>query len=83
LQYVAPIIMLLYLMLMYKTLGGGSWTASLTHSPAECAESADFCSIDSQPLVSWKNFLCIGAFLYVRHNFLLLSYTFCDLSLLH
>jgi hypothetical protein len=54
LQYVAPIIMLLYLMLMYKTLGGGSWTASLTHSPAECAESADFCSIDSQPLVSWK-----------------------------
>jgi hypothetical protein len=46
--------MLLYLMLMYKTLGGGSWTASLTHSPAECAESADFCSIDSQPLVSWK-----------------------------
>jgi hypothetical protein len=44
--------MLLYLMLMYKTLGGGSWTASLTHSPAECAESADFCSIDSQPLVS-------------------------------
>jgi hypothetical protein len=56
LQYVAPIIMLLYLMLMYKTLGGGSWTASLTHSPAECAESADFCSIDSQPLVSWKIF---------------------------
>jgi hypothetical protein len=43
--------MLLYLSLMYKTLGGGSWLADFPAAAAggQCAEdAADFCPIDSQ-----------------------------------
>ena len=29
LQYVAPMILVLYLALMYKTMGGGTWTGMM------------------------------------------------------
>ena len=39
-QYVAPMILILYLSLLYKTLGGGTWTgesASLPVNQEECS----------------------------------------------
>uniref|UniRef100_A0A1B0D1L1 Uncharacterized protein n=1 Tax=Phlebotomus papatasi TaxID=29031 RepID=A0A1B0D1L1_PHLPP len=37
-QYVAPIIMCLYLALMYKTMGGYRWTSIFTTAPVDVAE---------------------------------------------
>ena len=33
LQYTAPMILILYLSFLYKTLGGGSWTRGLVQGP--------------------------------------------------
>jgi len=45
LQYVAPMIMILYLSLLYKTLGGGSWNGQLAPTTeGQC--SVDQCPID-------------------------------------
>ena len=41
LQYTAPMILILYLTFLYKTLGGGSWAALVSESPDTC--EADFC----------------------------------------
>ena len=40
LQYTAPMILILYLTFLYKTLGGGSWAAL-------ASESTDTCEADS------------------------------------
>lgn len=39
LQYVAPMILILYLTLMYKTMGGGSWSSVSVSPSAETVES--------------------------------------------
>ena len=39
LQYVAPLVLILFLTLMYKTMGGGSWEISLEHSPLNAASN--------------------------------------------
>ena len=39
LQYVAPMILILYLTLMYKTMGGGSWKGSLVVTTNSNVES--------------------------------------------
>ena len=41
LQYTAPMILILYLTFLYKTLGGGSWVALVSESPDTC--EADSC----------------------------------------
>ena len=41
LQYTAPMILILYLTFLYKTLGGGSWAAMVSESPDTC--EADSC----------------------------------------
>merc|ERR1719412_2514064 len=41
LQYTAPMILILYLTFLYKTLGGGSWAALVSESPDTC--EADSC----------------------------------------
>jgi len=38
LQYTAPMILILYLSFLYKTLGGGSWSGGLVQGPGETQE---------------------------------------------
>ena len=38
LQYTAPMILILYLSFLYKTLGGGSWTGGLVQGPGAAQE---------------------------------------------
>ena len=38
LQYTAPMILILYLSFLYKTLGGGSWTGGLVQGPGDVQE---------------------------------------------
>jgi hypothetical protein len=45
LQYVAPMILILYLSFLYKSLGEGSWNGTASSTPAEQQE----CSIDKTP----------------------------------
>ena len=40
LQYTAPMILILYLSFLYKTLGGGSWSGGLVQGPGETQELA-------------------------------------------
>jgi len=53
LQYVAPMILILYLSFLYKTLGGGSWvgqTNTSLNQPVEAPTcSADECGLDEFP----------------------------------
>lgn len=46
LQYTAPMILILYLTFLYKTLGGGSWTGVATDSQETC--EADTCEASSR-----------------------------------
>ena len=39
LQYTAPMILILYLSFLYKTLGGGSWSGGLVQGPGETQEA--------------------------------------------
>ena len=39
LQYTAPMILILYLSFLYKTLGGGSWTGGLVHGPGDIQDA--------------------------------------------
>ena len=39
LQYTAPMILILYLSFLYKTLGGGSWTGGLVQGPGADQEA--------------------------------------------
>ena len=39
LQYTAPMILILYLSFLYKTLGGGSWTGGLVQGPGAGQEA--------------------------------------------
>ena len=48
LQYVAPLVMILFLSLMYKTMGGGSWTGLWA---AEVAEAKTPWGPEQQPPV--------------------------------
>merc|ERR1719435_536411 len=38
LQYTAPMILILYLSFLYKTLGGGSWSGGLVQGPGDAQE---------------------------------------------
>lgn len=63
LQFVAPVILCLYLTLMYKSLGGYSWTGIFTESvlqhecsaelePLNVASDQDFIEGSGMPLIS-------------------------------
>ncbi|KAI5646403.1 hypothetical protein NE865_01336 [Phthorimaea operculella] len=61
LQYVCPIVMCLYLALMYKTLGGYSWTALFYESEGLCAAQNNTSPVTSsfeeveQFQLAWEN----------------------------
>ena len=55
LQYVAPLIMILFLSLMYKTMGGGYWTGLWSDlSPEECAVEQEPVRLEVMPKAEIK-----------------------------
>lgn len=52
LQYVAPMILILYLTILYKTLGGGSWLPSHPQAVDQCPADGTKCDLPEKEVLS-------------------------------